>query len=356
MWRRVRMIFVVALITGLIWLFAEAESLRTQDQQVELVVEPQESGTRTLEFVEPGREGQPRRWTVTLEGPTGAVDDFIRALRKPVRIYPGLEGVPRDSGESDADLKTILLSHPDLNASRRGVSITRVEPPTVKLRIEDMATITLKVEVRVPPRGELDGPPEAKPPTVSVTLPKSEADKLTPTSVAIATIDQTSYDRLVPGRKETVPGVPVRLPPDVSALRATIDPPAVDVTLTVRRGTVSVKVASAPVHVRLALTEYGKWDVSVAEPFLTDVTVTGPREIIKQIEDKTLPLIAYVPLSYEELERGITSKEAVFSDLPPELYPLKFEAANRTVTLSIKKREAPPNGGATPETPRTRGP
>lgn len=359
MWRHLRTISIVAVISGLIWLFAEAESLRTQEQQVELVMESPEGGGRLLEFADPLRPGQgPRRWVVTLEGATGAVDEFARALRNPVRIYPGLEGVPIESGVTDVDLKTVLLAHPDLNPSRRGVSISRVEPATLRLRIEELVTLTMKVEVRAPARGEFDGVPETRPPTVAVTLPRAEADRLadmappgeaTPGvagAPAIAAIDQATFDRLVPGRKETVAGVPVRLPSDIPASRIVrIDPPAVDVSLTVRRGTISVRIPSVPVHLRIALTEYGKWDISVPEPFLSDVTVTGPRDLVKQVEDKTIPLIAYLPLSYEELERGLTSKEAVFSDLPPELYPLRFEAASRVVRFEVRRRppgDSPP--------------
>ena len=52
-----------------------------------------------------------------------------------------------------------------------------------------------------------------------------------------------------------------------------------------------------------------------------------------------MPLVATVSLSFEELERSIPSKEAVFCDLPTGLH---FDVANKTVRLKIKRREAAP--------------
>lgn len=339
MWNRARTFLSVAVITGLIWVFAEAETLRTQEQPVELMLDAGEAGTRTLEFAD--ASPAQRRWTVTMVGPTAAVEDLARRLRSPVRLAPGMDGVPRESGTVEVDLKTVLLSHPDLTIDRRGVSIARVDPPAVRLRLDDLVTVDLPVEVRIPPRGELDGPPEIRPARVKAVIPMSDVERVGAGPI-LAVIDQSTFDRLVPGRRETLGGVALRLPPELVGIRARLEPGTAEVTLAVRRSTTTLRIASVPVHVRLAPTEINKWEIEVADPFLADVTVTGPRDVVRRIEDKTIPLVAYIALSYEELERNVTSKEAVFGDLPPELGPLTFEAANRSVRLVVRRREPIP--------------
>lgn len=335
---RLKTFLSVAIITGLIWVFAEAETLRTQEQPVELTLDSGEGGMRTLEFAD--ASAGPRRWNVSVVGPTAAVEDLVRRLRAPVRLAPGMDGVPLERGTIEVDLKTVLLGHPDLTIGRRGVSIARVDPPTARLRLDDLVTIDLPVEVRIPTRGELDGPPEIRPARVKVIVPSAEVERVGAGPV-LAVIDQSMFDRLVPGRKETLGGVALRLAPEMAGIRARIDPATAEVSLAVRRSTTTLKIPSVPVHVRLAPTEINKWEIEIADPFLADVSVTGPRDVIRRIEDKTIPLIAYLALSYEELERGVTSKDAVFGDLPPELGPLTFEATSRSVRLTIKRREAP---------------
>ena len=86
--------------------------------------------------------------------------------------------------------------------------------------------------------------------------------------------------------------------------------------------------------------------------FLTGVSVTGPRELIEQIRTEKLKVIAWVPLTWEELERaagsgGVIEKPAVFSDLPEPV--LKFDAERLTVRLSISRRSSTvPESGAAP--------
>src|SRR5262249_45340484 len=129
-------------------------------------------------------------------------------------------------------------------------------------------------------------------------------------------------------------------PADLAAIqRLKIEPPVVDIALTLRTKTASIKVPSVPVHVRIAPGELSKWDIEIPEQdrFLTDVTVSGPSDLVKQVQDKPVPLTATVSLSFEEPERMVPSKEAVFCPLPTRLH---FDVPNKTIRLKIKRREA----------------
>lgn len=337
---RARTIVLVTLVTMLVWVFAEAEGLRSTETTIELAFDGEPGSDRTAELAA-GAPG-PMAATIVLEGAADAVDAVARRIRRgALTLSPGMEGVPKAPGEHVVVLRDVLREHPDLRA--RGVSIKKVEPETVRLIVDELATRELKVLADTP-SGELESAPQVRPAQVKVTGPKRLLDALTEGAACIARVDPERWQRLVPGRLESLATVPVELPgPIVGSSRVRIDPPTVDITLTAKLRTLSVRLPSVPVHIRIAPGEMAKFDVDLAEQdrSLIDVTVTGPAELVQPIADKSRPLIAEVPLSYEELERGIPSKDAVFSGVPSTL---KFEVANRTVRLTIKRR-GPADGG-----------
>jgi hypothetical protein len=298
----------------------------------------------------PAVHGNIVRVDMVLEGPTAVLDSAQRALRNPIAVNPGVEGFPIDPGPHVVDLQTVLRNHPDLKLGSSGVSIKSISPETVSATIDEVVSRQVKIDVDVP-GAELDGPLELKTTTATVMLPQSQANKVTDNTAVIARIDPASLARLNPGRKETITGVRLVAPPELASIpRLKIDPATVDVALTLRTKSASIKVPSVPVHVRIAPGELSKWDIEIPEQdrFLTDVIVSGPSDLVKQVQDKTVPLIATVSLSFEELERGIPSKDAVFCDLTTGLH---FDVANKIVRLKIKRREAPPAPVQAPKAP-----
>jgi hypothetical protein len=91
------------------------------------------------------------------------------------------------------------------------------------------------------------------------------------------------------------------------------------------------------VELRIAPELLRTWSVEIPqeERFLREVTVTGPADLVAQIE--RTGLIAYVRVLSEDLDRQIQSKEAVFTDLPGS--PLEFQVETRRVSLRIKRRD-----------------
>jgi hypothetical protein len=343
MWQFIKTIILVTLVTAIIWVFAESESLRPDSFRVELTFAPEPGAKYTIDLAQdsPAVRGNTVRADLIIDGPTAALDSVGRSLRNPVLITLGMPGFPTEPGRHAIDLQAVLREHPELRLAGRGVSIKSISPETIVATIEELATVPVKITVDVP-GAELDGPPEVKAQGAAVTLPQSQASRVTQDTAVIARIDPGALARLNPGRKETLTGVRLVAPPELAAIpRLRIEPATVDVALTLRTKTASIKVPSVPVHVRIAPGELSKWDIDIPEQdrFLTDVTVSGPGELVKQIQDKTVPLVATVSLSFEELERNIPSKDAVFCDLPNA--GLHFDVANKTVRLKIKRRETP---------------
>jgi hypothetical protein len=339
MLRPVRTILLVALVTALVWFFAESKTLRRSRATAVVSVAGAHHGeappARILTLADPR---QPTEFPValTLEGPSGVMEEAERASQRVVILTPGTLDIPEKPGEYTLRLADVLAQSPALR--ERGVRVLAAEPPELRVSIDDAASAPALVEV-IGEDGTRFPSAAANVGTVRVSLPRSHADKLTGTLVARAVLSKKDVERLVPGRPETVTGVPV-LPPDglQGIPGACVSPGRVDVAVTLRARTTEHTLRSVPVHVRLAPDELSRWDVTIPEEdrALLDVKVSGPADLVQQIKDRTLPVVAVVPLSFEDLERGISSKDALFTDLPT---PLRFEAKKTTVRLVIKRRD-----------------
>jgi hypothetical protein len=352
---QVRSFVLIAMVTLLIWLLAEAESLRVEKVRVELSFRaPADSGR----YVKADPEF-PGVVTVRLEGSTARVDALAAQLRnKPLVLEPGMEGVSVEPGRRLVDLRTALRGMPAVRES--GASIADVDPPGVQVSIDNLITReNVKVRVQLPPGALVEGTPEPNPASVRLRYPEAAGRELPEDLAVDAPIDASALTGLPEGRRSTITGIRLELPESLRGIEgARATPGTVAATLTLRSRTSSVTLPSVPVHVRLAPTETGIWDIAMpAESrLLTEVQVTGPSETIELIRSDRLKPIAYIPLSFEELERAAASgqpieKAPVFSDLPTVL---KFEARQKTVRLTVKRREEAPTPGSPPAAPGSR--
>lgn len=340
MWDRIKTIAAVLGITCIIWVFAESEGLRTADAEFQVQLDAEPGADRVVEVLDPAAPGNVIRVSVSLEGSADAIDQAQRRARKgSLLISPGLPGFSKEPGEQSVSLSSLLSVQPELNGL--GLTIKKSEPEMAKVFVDTVATRQLPTRLMVS-GGDLDGPADIKPDQVTISGPAQTIAKIPKDAAAMITIDSDTIARLVPGRRETLLNLRLSPPTEIrGASRVKLAPATADVNLTVRSRQASVKLASVPVHIRIAPAEMAKFDVSIreGEQTLTDVTVTGPAEFIKQVETKAIPIVAEVPLSYEELERRIPLKDAVFTLTPQLPTPVKFEVTNRTVHLTIRPRE-----------------
>lgn len=341
MWDRFKTIAAVTGITCLIWVFAESEGLRSQDVEFQVQFDAEPGADRVVDVLDQPAPGNILRVTATIDGSSDAIDRAERRARKgPVLVSPGLPGFAKDPGEQIVSIAGMLAVQPEL--SGLGLSFKKADPESVKVNVDTTASRQLPVKL-ITPGGEVDGPPEIKPDQVTISAPAAVIAKIPAGAFASINLDADAFARLVPGRRETLLNIRIQPPGEIgTAPRVKLVPPTAEVNLTARSRSTSVRVASVPVHIRIAPAEMSKFDVDIPEQdrALIDVTVTGPAEFIKQVESKTVPLIAEVSLSYEELERGLTQKDAAFTLTPQLPTPVKFDVANRTVHLKIKRREA----------------
>ena len=226
MWQTVKTTVVVIVITALVWLWAEGSSLTTSQAtpRIEML------GAADLEarIIEPGWMGAAR---VKLRGSRSAVNAAERLLAAPLQLSTGIGAVPGTAGEHALDLREALRQHPELR--KLGIGIDEVEPATLRVLIEEMATRVLPARLALG-RLEADGAVKIEPPTIAVRLPKSLADRLDPSGFVPVALDADARMRLREDEAVTVPAR-VLLP---EALMGTsgvsVQPASVSATLRLR--------------------------------------------------------------------------------------------------------------------------
>lgn len=321
MLRHLGTILIATLIAALVWVFAEAESVKTREMRIEVELQADPGSDRIVTVTDTGfRE----MVDLVLEGSTTELDSAERSLRqKKIRLAPGGEGVSPEPGDQIVDLRTALRAAGGLREA--GVTIKRIEPPTVRIEVDALVTREAAVRVDVG-EGELEAPPEVRPGVVKVIMPGKVAAALTEVPVVTARLDAAILKPLVPGRREVLGAVPVR-PSGVLAgvaSRVRVDPPAVEVGVRLRSKIDAVTLPTVPVLVRMPPGELSHFDISVdeADQLVRNVKVSGPADLVDKVRREAIKVVATVTLSFSELERaaGATvSKEVTFGDLPPGL-------------------------------------
>ncbi len=348
MWRHIKTWTIVICVTVLIWVFAEAESLRTLSIPTAITIRPPTDVMQVVEVIDDAGQliadgGTSRRRTVAIEGPAAAITRAELILRDGITLNPGMsDQFTSIRGTRELDLAAVLRTHPALRGL--GVTIKSVEPSRVRVVVDDLVEKRIPVVIELP-EGQTDGPPVLNPTEVVIRVPSEFASRLDEgTPQAIAKIDRAIWDRLVPGRRETI-NVTLLAPKSLDGIRSmTFTPGRAAVELTVRSRTDTHVIATVPVHIRAPAAELERWDVKiVGKTLLNDVKVTGPADVIQRIREGAITIVAYVPLSFEDLEKKISSKEAVFSDLPTQL---RFEPERPLIELEITSREV--KAGVTP--------
>ncbi len=325
-----RTFVVVSLVSVLIWIVAEGESL--SKDRVEVVVRLVSEGS-DIAMRPTAETGWTGRVIVEMEGSTAEVSRLRERLRDPLSFAPGDPGVPVNPGPHTLDLADILRQADAFTGS--GVSLVTVEPETVEVLIDRIEWQQFDVQVDVPDLASASSP-VADPRRVRVLVPSLVADSLGDVRTLKAALTQEQIDALVVGQRNIIPNVPVELPTELSSHPfARVEPERVSVTVTLDNREDSITLDNVPVQIQKPAFESERWTVLVDEQdqLLESVTVTGPSDLIERIRSGELTIFATVVLTLDDRDAGITQKEAVFKNLPS---PLEFEAPSTTVRLTIQ--------------------
>ncbi len=334
----------VALATALIWLFAEAETVTQASAATVVRIFAPEGSQRIVEVVEPGFAGTA---DVLLQGSRSATDRATASLAKGVLIALGSSGAPLTPGEHVIDLREAIQRSWGLNSP--GVVVIGAEPPTVRISVQERATL-LDVPVALDlPEVETDGEPVIEPPRADLSGPRGVIDRIRAAGPRLLARPGQEAIRSLPEGEARRVDARLALPEGFDgADQVSITPELVAVTLKVRSVIASVQLALAPVHVLIPPPELANWEIAVDPPFLSDLTISGPAWLVERIRDGSLPVKGVLELTSEELEAGVAAGRVTFPLLPDSL---TVEAPTRDVRLTIRRveRAGAPPGPAQPQ-------
>ena len=307
--------FFVTLITVFVWVVAESQTLQQGDLSARIRLDVGSTNRAVRVAPEQRWDGRVR---LEVEGPAAALDRVREALREPITLRTA-ELLPEAGATVSLALRDALARHPVFAGS--GIQLLRAEPPTIRLQTDEVETRTLSVDAALE-AGEPARPPTPEPAEVSVSAPALVWSRLPPR--AIARVPAAATAAMTPGEASTVEGVRVELPrrrgvADDDVWGVTIEPPRVDVRVTLRGGTDELTLPELTIAIALPPDSIGQWDITVEgdRPVVSGVRVRGPAEAIDRIEADQVALEAVVSLEPGMLQPGMLRRPVRILGLPP---------------------------------------
>lgn len=324
-WSQIRSIVLVSFLAILIWLLAESRMIQSRmvELQIVLIGNTQDPEHRFVVRPTPGED-----WSssidVELEGSLASLDQATRDLRGRIQLTVG-DDIPSRQGMHDLDLRTLLRNLPSLRTN--GVTVRTLSVDSARVQVDEVITLEMPVRVDLPQSVALDGPARAIPQTVMIEGPAALINTLEGREL-LASPDPIAIAALTPGRLETIPSVAISLPTTSELVPTSgitfpgwspiLTPPRVDVRLTVRSLTQTTIIDRLPIQVLLAPGEVGRWDVALdpGSEDLVSIQISGPSDALELINSGASTPSAVLSLSFQDLERSITSKQIQLLGLP----------------------------------------
>lgn len=327
---------VVSIVSVLIWVVAEGESLSSDRFEVRVALAPDRAASLVIEPDDAAEWAG--RVDVEVDGSTTAVARISDRLRDGLTLTPGTPGIPSDPGTHELDLAEIIRSSAVMESS--SVAVRSVEPPTLRVVVEQLQTREIDVAVILPDEAEASAV-VADPRRVRLTYPSALSGIVDAGVVATATVTAQQLESLALGDRSTLRDILLALPETLRGERfARVDPATVSVIATLDTKSDEITLDAVPVQIQRPAFQADRWVVRVnpEDQLLQGVTVTGPAALIGQIRSGDVTVFATVLLTPDDLDRRITAKDVGFSNLPT---PLQFRSPKQTVRLSIERVEGP---------------
>ncbi len=305
---KARTYILVTIVAVLVWLFAEGESLRVYQSEVDVSLESG-SESRLLEVVE--GQGWTGRVRVHLEGSAANIDTLRDRLTQAVRLSAAAGQIEVEEGrEQPVDLREALRRSNPFEAS--GVTIKQVEPRSVMIILDRLVERPARVRVITPDRAG-DAEVRAIPAQANLRIPSRLIDALPPEPEVVARLPAEAVAGAVPGQATRVGAVPLSLPESLAALRGVeLRPRTVAVEFTLRTATAWRTIDSVPVHIREPVEFRDHYRIELADrsdAFLTNVNVSGPAALVNQIGAGGVQPIAEIELLPGAIEQALAEAD-----------------------------------------------
>lgn len=292
-WIFIRTIVVVTIVTGLVWIYAEGESLKTNTVEVD------------VQFVSPNsnlliKPDSARRVKVVVRCSASKKAELDRMLTA-IKLDVGA-----DDSKPSSHVSVILkerLAQSGAFQKLGGVVIVETQPQTLEADIERLQTLVLPVRIEA---GDvvLTSASTVDPQTVSITVPAAIAPQLD-SAYAEARLDSRVLKNTPVDFTQTLQ-IPLTLPDQWKKLGVTLPPTIAKVTVTIRKQTELFVIKSIPINLSGPPTALSKYTVVLDDEqrLLRDVTVTGPHDTIEKIRKDSKLVRADLCLTADDLEKN----------------------------------------------------
>jgi len=302
---------VVTVITVLIWLYAEGETIQLVTKTVDIeFVAP--NATMAIELNGKPADARVKEVDISYQvsrSNRSKVEQFLRE-QQAIKIEVRTNG--EGGSEQIIDLKDDLSASP---LAEMGAYIQSTDPPTATVRLIELRTVTLPIE---PLLGELELSEEAptfSPAQVELTLPKDLADLAQAKGLSLnALMNELDASRFEEDT-QNVRKVRLGLPPELASPHARFNPNT-EVTFVVLKRTHEITLDRVQVRVSISDAWTGKRQITIDTQQFIEVQLKGPAEVIDRIDETNELVWATLKLNSDDLTEG--DHQAPLNILVPE--------------------------------------
>ena len=163
-WQKGRNALLVTIVTLLIWLYAEANTLKTDEIRIKIQFLSPTPSDLYLEIHDLTLV------TINYKCAAGQIETIEKLELKPLLLEVEAGGI-RDGSIKTVDLKQAIATHPKL--APHGVILESVIPESVSITAHRLTEHTLPIKINANAKISFSGKPTANPNTASILLPES---------------------------------------------------------------------------------------------------------------------------------------------------------------------------------------
>jgi len=330
MLERIQTIFVVSLATVLIWLYAEGQN-PAESAEMRILVRLEASDDSNLIV----QQDSPVQIDLVVQGSTRAMRELQTSISGPLSLQLGQGMLTTAAGPHQVPMLDVLLAHTSF--SGRDLLLQHVEPSVLEYTIDRWVSRVIEVLPEDPGVDiELLEPITCEPSAVELRIPESLLDGRSiedlqviavPRQEALLNLRGGDINRIEADLQ--VPGVA-----DSNAVRLSVE--RVTMTLAIGSTRIEMVKTSVPVHLVMTPLDQPRYDISLQEPIISELRLSGSQELIDQVNAGQYKITARVILTSDDLARGITQKVISFAHLPNGL---RVESEELIAGLIITRRE-----------------
>ena len=272
-WTQAKLILITCLLTGLIWVFADQADRREATRSVQLRLLPAPGSDLVAQFLDP----QTGRLSVRVRGTNRALQNLgASGSESPVLVDWRLSS-DYPLGRSTQEMRSLLGDSPEF----AGVALADVYPPQVTIMVDRFVLQELPIRV---PEGAyaFAGEPRIDPPSATVRIRESVWKEL-PVEARQLQLALDNYLRRQP--EGQLLSFQAALPTQLAGRAVMVDPPTVQVNLTLQERSSERKLAPVVVKFAVASELWGAYRPELRDPSMErlEITVVGSQDALAQL-------------------------------------------------------------------------